>query len=326
MKTLLSNFFKTSLFFLAFFLFFAMAFTSAKKYSYTNSGEFIGADTLTIVAICKDKLLEPIYGESPLEHEEIIIPQDSVFLQASEFDNGSYSEDGEIISFSFDETGEQTELLLFCPEDIGTHHLTIWVHDSFGNKGSCEATLFVQNICYRPSVFHCGSVETAYGDDIQGVEVFFNDYPNPAISDISGSFCWGLTYEEMDYELNPIKNYNFKNGLSSFDIILIKKHILRKDTTLDTPYKLLAADVNNSGTVTSYDLILIQRVILGIDTTFSNNTSWGFVNADHVFPDPENPWLEDVLDTGYMNYFEQDYVNFIGFKVGDVNGSAIPNH
>ena len=92
----------------------------------------------------------------------------------------------------------------------------------------------------------------------------------------------------QDYTLTPYRNDNPLNGVSTFDLVLISKHILGLDT-LDSPYQLIAADANRSGTVTTFDIVQFRKVILGIQDTVPGNTSWRFVDADWVFPDPMAP-------------------------------------
>ncbi|MEZ4992330.1 MAG: hypothetical protein R2824_18040 [Saprospiraceae bacterium] len=58
--------------------------------------------------------------------------------------------------------------------------------------------------------------------------------------------------------------------------------------TLDSPYKIIAADVNNDRKVTAQDAIT-RRLILNIDTKFPNNTGWRFIDASYQFPEPGQP-------------------------------------
>ena len=70
--------------------------------------------------------------------------------------------------------------------------------------------------------------------------------------------------------------------MSTFDLVLISKHILGINT-FDSPYKHIAADVNQSGSITAFDLVQLRQLILNITTEFSNNDSWRFVDANHTF-------------------------------------------
>jgi hypothetical protein len=95
---------------------------------------------------------------------------------------------------------------------------------------------------------------------------------------------------------------------------------------LSTPYKIIAADVNHSGTVSTLDLVALRRVVLFIEDEFPNNTSWRFVDADFVFPDPTDPFASSFPEVYTINGLTEDEVaNFVGIKVGDVNNSGAPN-
>jgi hypothetical protein len=98
-----------------------------------------------------------------------------------------------------------------------------------------------------------------------------------------------------DITITPHLDENPLNGVTTFDLVLITKHILGIQL-LDSPYKMIAADVNNSSTITTADMIQLRKLILGIYDDFPNNTSWRFVDADYVFPDPTNPWLQEFPD------------------------------
>jgi len=72
-------------------------------------------------------------------------------------------------------------------------------------------------------------------------------------------------------------------------------------------------------------LIELQKLLLGVFNKLPNNTSWRFVNKDFVFVDPTDPWPfeEDrYIDVLMNNEMKED---FIGVKVGDVNGTVEPN-
>ena len=86
------------------------------------------------------------------------------------------------------------------------------------------------------------------------------------------------------FRVTPAKNDDWLNGVSTFDLTLIDKHILGVEY-LNSPYKIIAADVNKSNTVTTYDMVELRKLILGIYTEIPGNTSWRFVDKDHIFPD-----------------------------------------
>ncbi len=124
--------------------------------------------------------------------------------------------------------------------------------------------------------------------------------------------------------ITPSKDINIRNGVSTFDLLLIQKHILTLDT-LDTPYKIIAADINHSNTVSAFDLVLMRKVILFISDTFPDNTSWRFIHSDFTFLDPVHPF--DQVFPEFVDFADlesNESANFIGVKIGDVTGNANP--
>ena len=125
---------------------------------------------------------------------------------------------------------------------------------------------------------------------------------------------------QLQYSIKPFKNNDVKknNGVSGIDVILVTNHILNK-SKLNSPYKLIAADVNNNKTITNIDIIFMKRLILGIDTTFTGNRLWAFVDSAHTFVDSTNPF--PYKDSIKFPCLVDNKVNqtFIGVKLGDVN-------
>ena len=123
------------------------------------------------------------------------------------------------------------------------------------------------------------------------------------------------------YTLRPSKNNDTSktNGLSVIDLLMIQSHVLTKNL-LATPYKLIAADVNNDGNITTLDLLLLKRMILKLDTTFKGNRLWAFIDSSYTFPNPANPF--PYKDSITLSALSTDKPNqtFIGVKLGDVSG------
>ncbi|MCB1584612.1 MAG: hypothetical protein KDI92_16265, partial [Xanthomonadales bacterium] len=88
------------------------------------------------------------------------------------------------------------------------------------------------------------------------------------------------------------------------------------------PYKMIAADVNNSKSITTLDLIMLRRLLLGMDIEFEANTSWRFVRLDYAFPEPSNPWAEpfpERIDINGLPAAGAQNLDFVAVKVGDVS-------
>jgi hypothetical protein len=214
----------------------------------------------------------------------------------------------------------------------GTSHVIyIDAWDGAGNRDFCETYVLVQDqsgVCAGPlTASIAGTLRTEQSEPIQGAEVALSGPMSMAVpSSAAGAYGFTNLDEGYDYTITPVLDVDYLNGVSTFDLVLIQRHILGI-TPLNSPYKIIAADANNSQTVTTADIILLRRLILGIIEDLPNNTSWRFVDAAYVFPVPTNPWFEpfpEVINAEdlFGNLTGQD---FVGVKIGDVNGSAVPN-
>jgi len=100
----------------------------------------------------------------------------------------------------------------------------------------------------------------------------------------------------------------------------MQRHILGIQP-LGSPYKIIAADVNLSTSVSTLDIVLARAVILGNTATFPNGKLWEFVESDFVFADPLNPFFYQSNRVNNNISTNQTGQNFIGIKLGDVNNS-----
>jgi len=138
-----------------------------------------------------------------------------------------------------------------------------------------------------------------------------------------GSYSFPGLAAGVDYEISPAKGDDDPpaNGVSTLGIALIRRQILDL-APLGSPYALLAADVNASGTVDTLDIALIRRLILALTNAFPAGL-WRFVPADYLFPDPLNPWgapSSRLYPDLMADVTGQDYV---AIKLGDVNHSWV---
>ncbi len=168
-----------------------------------------------------------------------------------------------------------------------------------------------------------GNLKTEEALEVDSVTITLSGEVNDEFF-ANGNYGFDVPYG-ADFTITPTKDINIRNGVTTYDIVEIQRHILTIDT-LDFPYKMIAADINRSGSITALDLVLMRKVILFITDTFPNNDSWRFLQDDYVFLNPENPLVEDFPE--YLEYSDlQNNANadFIGIKVGDINGNADPS-
>jgi hypothetical protein len=149
-----------------------------------------------------------------------------------------------------------------------------------------------------------------------------NDPITTTSAPCDGTFSSTFLTSENLFHVTPIKDDNDLNGVTTFDIILIQKHILGIESLFGSPYKLIAADVNRSNSVTTFDIVSIRKLILLQELDFPNNTSWRFVDASIPLSTGSFPMIipEDVVIP--LNANPATNVNFVGIKIGDVNQNA----
>ena len=199
------------------------------------------------------------------------------------------------------------------------------------NYSFCTTTISVINseaICNpNPLVSFSGEVMTDELEPVQGVMLEIGEeMPMYGPTNLQGNYLLENLDATDQYVIRPELNYDFNNGVSTIDLVIISRHILG-DHQLGSPYKIIAADVNHSNTVTTLDVVLLRQLILGIRDNFGGNTSWRFVDADYQFPRPENPWSETFPESIKVDapQGDQEHLDFIAVKVGDINGNAVPN-
>ena len=218
-----------------------------------------------------------------------------------------------------------TDTLWFDCESIGDTLVTVWALDDAGNINTCLIPVEVHNASLSCFEFYNieGFVRTENGDPIKGVTVRFSGTEiMEEVTDSTGYYIFEDIIEGEDYTIEPIKDGDDINGTTTFDIILIQKHILDVQP-LESPYKIIGADINHSNIVSTFDLLKLRKLILGVDSELQSNTSWRFVMEDYVFQDIAFPLQEDFPEIKYINQLESDLqLNFIGIKVGDVNDTA----
>ena len=236
---------------------------------------------------------------------------------------------------------EQSALWLTC-SDSASAQVEIVVWDSANNPYSilpdsaiggpnyskCTSVITIEdgnlNLCQSIAGAITGTIRTFDNRRMEDVEVSLSgEIQDLQITMASGSFAFEQLFEGFDYTITPSYEVDFRNGVSTFDLIIISKHILGV-RPMESPYMLIAADANNSGTVSTLDIIKLRKLILGIESTIPENSSWRFVDANYDFPIDRNPWFEPFPESIQINNLigEVKGIDFVGIKIGDVNQSA----
>ena len=178
-------------------------------------------------------------------------------------------------------------------------------------------------VCILPIANISGRVFRETDEGLKDVTVACTDQ-DPFITGPDGLFEFLELQTGLDYLISPSRNTNPVEGVTAIDLALIQRHILTLQF-LDSPYKIIAADVDASNSISAIDLANIQRLILGRTNVFPNNTpSWRFVDAAYQFTNPNNPFADAFPEDRLVADLRSDVtdVDFIGMKLGDVNGTA----
>jgi hypothetical protein len=234
---------------------------------------------------------------------------------------GSY--DGKSVSFS-------------CTDYRNAPNRTIdvelWTKDEQGNASFCTARVRIQDnngICTAGvQAAVSGAIQTPETDFVQNVSVqAYNANTMLGQSNTSATGAYsiaGLT-TGTNVQVRATRDDNPLNGVTTYDIALISKHIIGSEL-LATPYKLIAADVNKDGQITGVDMLQMRKLILHIIPAFPSNTSWRFVDRAYIFTDPTNAQAENFTEAVNLNALATaTQANFIGVKIGDINASSIAN-
>lgn len=219
----------------------------------------------------------------------------------------------------------------FYCEDRGIQSVMLTVTDETNNTSSCTATIDVQDniaVCPLTTTSLSGQILTEKGFGVEGVNVELMGTINTIVQTNENGI---YTFENVplggNYTITPRKDVGYSNGVNGSDLILISRHVLGM-SFLNSPYKVIASDVNESVNTTSFDLIEIRKLLLYIDTAFAQVESWTFVDSDYTFINPNFPLGEDYPQDRTINNLsgEESELNFYGIKTGDVNNSHDPSN
>ncbi len=246
---------------------------------------------------------------------------------------------GQLDVYFLDEFDQEVDFLEFDCDDImdGVSQLItleVYYEDEAGNRDFCIVQLLLQDNVNDACVNSAGSriagtIETEESSPLENVKVDVTsnspDFIRTSYTDNRGKFAFELPINN-NYYLNANMEDSPLNGVSTLDLVLIQRHILGIQT-LDTPYKLIAADADDSNNISATDLITLRKLILGIYDEFPNGQkSWRFPEKGQDFIDSEKPFpYNETIDVLDLSTVPADGKDFVAVKIGDVNASAEVN-
>jgi len=242
---------------------------------------------------------------------------------------------GRLLSSLDSITREENRSVTFTCEDRPVVPVFVIAVDGVGNWDYCLVMVSVQpgedpDPCENenvPSILIQGQITNERQQAVEVVQVNLSGQLERSMTTAAdGIYGFAGLEPGGDHTITPFKDDDQMNGVTTFDIVLMSKHILGT-ALLESPYQLIAGDINRSGALTTLDIIKLRKLILNVDTEFSNNRSWRFIDRAYIFPDPRNPWQESFPEVINFNDLNEsvDKVDFTGIKIGDVNLSSLPN-
>ena len=234
--------------------------------------------------------------------------------------------------FPLDNNGNPNISLTFDCNELGVQCVELWALDGYGNGDFCETYIIVQDNagnCSAGSATVAGLLKTEMSEGLEetAVELAGPTFNLLDMTDQGGHYSFSNAVPmHADYTITPTKDDNPINGVTTYDLVLISKHILGIEP-FTTPYKMIAADANKSGSITTFDIVELRKLILGIYAELPSNESWRFVDKSFVFPNAANPFQTAFPESKTVADIQANAMddNFVAIKVGDVNATAIAN-
>ncbi len=241
------------------------------------------------------------------------------------------------LKFYFDGDTSKRSIRVCC-DDFVKHQksdelaieVQMWVEDEEGNKDYCTTTVIVQdnqNICPNPPTLNSGNVngfvKTENGELTAKASVELYNQSSlvrQTVTNNGGSYLFGDLSLNSNYMVKSKRLDEAANGVTTADIVKIQRHILGIED-LTSPYKLIAADVNKSFSITASDISEIRKLILGVYSEFPKVNSWVMIPADYTFSNPKSPW-DYPTEKNFITTTPSSKIDFIAVKLGDVNNSA----
>jgi hypothetical protein len=281
---------------------------------------------------CKSPVAYCLNGLStnltPMDMDGDGIPETAIdTVWAKDFDAGSYHNCGYPVQLSFSADVRNNFRVYNC-DSIGTRTVELWVTDINGNTSFCRTFIDVQdNTGFCPSNIKNsnveGVIETEKSDRVENVTVdLMNSGLNGVRTSGDGKYSFLQIPNGHVITVKPTKTDGWLNGVTTADIVKIQRHILGIEP-LNSAYKMIAADVNKSRTITAKDVSDLRRLILGITSEIPGNTSWRFVHQLYSFNDINTALSQNFPESYEINPLNGNMnLDFFAIKTGDVNGSA----
>jgi hypothetical protein len=254
---------------------------------------------------------------------------------AESFVDSCGNEPLEDFSFSFSDMDPVDSVLVIDCDSIAStqdpqeyvvnYYLYVWLEGMVVDSCFIEVAAVDRNgDC--PNTLVGGAVSSIQGNPMNGVAVLLDDQNSIIVdeTDEEGRYAFfnrsGNDFIKIDayYDTHPLQ------GVSTFDILLIMQHILQL-SPIENPYYLIAADVDQSRTISGADIVHLRKALLRLTDDLPHD-NWRFVSSYYEFNDASRAHSEMYDESIYLDDMMQDvtHADFTAIKVGDIDGSVEP--
>jgi len=124
-----------------------------------------------------------------------------------------------------------------------------------------------------------------------------------------------LVFPDRNFGNNPL------DGISTIDLALINAHVLGIKK-FGNPFQIIAADANNSGTVTTFDIVELRKLVLGLYNELPIGISWRYVPK---LCTETQSFRADFYDDPFSALFTDPFQGFTRSYKSLTQGSNVPN-
>ncbi|MBL7825102.1 MAG: T9SS type A sorting domain-containing protein [Saprospiraceae bacterium] len=228
----------------------------------------------------------------------------------------------------------ETSVTFDCNE-IGQQFVELWAQDANGNADFCQTYINVQDhfgICSTAGSV-TGNISTETLEPVPGAKVLLKsnlqaiNQQATGTTDSDGNFNFTSAPGTCNYSITPTLDTLPALGINTLDALLVDWHLSGQEL-LNSPYRIIAADVDHDGQLTQNDADAISNLIIGASSNFPGNTAWRFVPWNHTFADPQQPLsgtFPEKISTVCPLASNADK-HFVAIKTGDLDLSADVNN
>lgn len=260
---------------------------------------------------------------------------------ASDFDKGSYHPCGYPVVLSFSPDTSDNVVFYDCSHVAEDQEVTLYA-TAVTPDGQLLQAFCITSIDVQDNMMVCsdddnangnggdnfriaGAISTANSEMLDEVKVQLVGADASFQMTENGEYAFPAMPENSNYTVDPSKNDDVNNGVSTLDLVHIQRHVLGIED-LDGQYNRIAADINNDKSISVSDVVELRKVILGIKDAFDANESWKFIDAAYTFAEGDDAWTNVLPESYVIENLDADMdINFTAVKIGDVNNSVTAN-